>query len=131
MIAQATIPVAYLLVGPLADRVFVPVMTGDSAIGLALQGVFGSGEARGYTLFFVSMGLGVLVLCVGAIAYGPLRNLDRDLPDHDMGPGAETSGGTVEDATLDLGDAPRTTEHNESVRGRGAAGPPVAEQPAP
>lgn len=131
MIAQATIPVAYLLVGPLADRVFVPVMTGDSAIGLALQGVLGSGEARGYTLFFVSMGLGVLVLCVGAIAYGPLRNLDRDLPDHDMGPGAETSGGTVEDATLDLRDAPRATEHNESVRGRGAAGPPVAEQPAP
>jgi hypothetical protein len=86
MIAQATLPFAYLLVGPLADNVFVPLMTGDSTAGEFLQGIFGSGDSRGYALFFVCLGIGVLIACLAAYAYGPLRNLDRDLPDHDIGP---------------------------------------------
>jgi MFS family permease len=131
MIAQATIPVAYLLVGPLADRVFVPVMTGDSAMGVILQGILGSGEDRGYALFFVSMGIGVLVLCAGAIACGPLRNLDRDLPDHDMGPGAEPESRTMADRAPNLQPEADSPERREPARGRDTAGPSVAEQPAP
>jgi MFS family permease len=92
MIAQGTVPVALLLVGPLADTLFVPLMTGDSTIGRFLQSLLGSGEDRGYALFFMAIGVSVLIFCVGAYAYGPLRNLERDLPDHDMGPSDDDPG---------------------------------------
>ncbi len=86
MIAQATIPIAYLLAGPLADNVFVPLMTGDSALGEFLQGIIGAGEAQGYAMFFLSLGAIVLIACAAGYAYGPLRNVETDLPDHDARP---------------------------------------------
>ncbi|MCB1245981.1 MAG: MFS transporter, partial [Acidimicrobiia bacterium] len=88
MIAQATVPIAYLLAGPLADNVFVPLMTGTSAIGEFFQGILGAGEAQGYAMFFVTLGVMVLVACVVGYGYGPLRNLETEIPDHDLGPGA-------------------------------------------
>ncbi len=124
MIAQATIPFAYLLVGPLADTVFVPLMTGTSAVGEFLQGIFGSGEARGYAMFFLTLGVGVLVACVGAYAYGPLRNLERDLPDHDMGPSPDGASDPGDDQHGDA-DFP-IDSHPSSLFET-----PVAEPPAP
>lgn len=86
MIAQATVPIAYVLAGPLADNVFVPLMTESSVLGDFLQGLMGSGVDRGYALFLVALGVGVLIACVAAYSYAPLRNLETDLPDHDLGP---------------------------------------------
>ena len=83
MVAQALLPLAYLLAGPLADKVFVPLMTGESTVGLWLQGLMGSGTARGYALFFVAIGVFVVIASIVAWSYGPLRNLERDVPDAD------------------------------------------------
>jgi DHA3 family macrolide efflux protein-like MFS transporter len=91
MIGQATQPLALAIAGPLADRVFVPLMTGDSDLGTFLQGWLGSGEGSAYGLFFVTIGLYTVIMAVLSWTYGPLRNLERDIPDADETPGiAET-----------------------------------------
>lgn len=83
MLAQALLPLAYVLAGPLADKVFVPLMTGDSIVGEWLQDIMGSGVAKGYALFFVVVGVFVVAASIVAWMYPPLRNLERDVPDAD------------------------------------------------
>jgi DHA3 family macrolide efflux protein-like MFS transporter len=83
MIASGTAPIALALAGPLADRVFIPLMTGDSGLGVALQGWFGSGDEAAYGLFFVAIGLYTIIMATVSLLYGPLRNLERDIPDAD------------------------------------------------
>ncbi|MDK1011084.1 MAG: MFS transporter [Actinomycetota bacterium] len=80
-VSQAAVPLSLLAVGPLVDRVFVPLMTGSSTPGLWLQGVFGSGVTHAYGLFFVVVG--ILVVSVSGCAWlvGPIRHLERDIPD--------------------------------------------------
>ncbi len=80
-IAQAAIPVAYVLVGPLSDRVFEPLMADDGALAGSVGSVIGSGPGRGYALFFVVIGVSVMVAIVAAWMYPPLRHLERDIPD--------------------------------------------------
>lgn len=81
LIAQGTQPLALLIAGPLADRVFVPLMTGESSLGSWLQGMIGSGEGAGYGAMFMAIGVYTLVMCAIAYSYRPLRDLETDLPD--------------------------------------------------
>jgi MFS family permease len=80
-IAGAAVPISLVLVGPIADRVLVPLMTGTSSLGLWLQGIFGSGETVAYGLFFVAVGLSVVVISGVTWLVGPVRHLERDIPD--------------------------------------------------
>ena len=75
------IPVAYLIVGPLSDRVFEPLMADDGALSETVGAVIGSGPGRGYALFFVAVGVFVFAASAAAWAYPPLRHLERDVPD--------------------------------------------------
>jgi DHA3 family macrolide efflux protein-like MFS transporter len=60
MLAQLTSPLALMVAGPLADKVFVPLMTESSGPGDFLQSLMGSGVASGYGLFFVAIGVFVM-----------------------------------------------------------------------
>ena len=80
-IAGAAVPISLVLVGPIADQILVPLMTGTSSLGLWLQGIFGSGETAAYGLFFVTTGLAVIVMSGVAWMVGPIRYLERDVPD--------------------------------------------------
>lgn len=80
-VAQAAIPVSLLLVGPLADRVFVPLMNGHSSLGTWLQGILGSGNTAAYGLFFALAGLSVVAMSGVAWLIGPIRHVERDIPD--------------------------------------------------
>ena len=80
-ISQGMIPIAYVLVGPLSDRVFEPLMADDGALSGTVGSVIGSGPGRGYALFFLVVGLVVLMASAAAWAYPPLRHLERDVPD--------------------------------------------------
>lgn len=93
MISQITHPVALALVGPLADRVFVPLMDGDSVLSDWFAIVTGRGDGAGYAAMFVTLGIGAIVLAVAAWSYGPLRNLERDLPDAEGLPTGPGDGG--------------------------------------
>ena len=80
-IAQGAVPIAYVLVGPLSDRVFEPIMADDGALAGSVGEIIGTGSGRGYGLFFISIGLFVVIASVAAWTYSPLRHLERDIPD--------------------------------------------------
>jgi MFS transporter, DHA3 family, macrolide efflux protein len=82
LIATATAPLAYLLAGPLADRVFRPLLVAggplaDTAVGRLL----GVGPGRGIGLMFICLGL-LNLLAVGIASLSPrLRHVETELPD--------------------------------------------------
>lgn len=81
MFAQGTTPMGYLLAGPLADRVFVPLLLPAGALASSAGQVIGVGPGRGVGLLFVV--LGVLCLAVNLISLRShsLMHVERDLPD--------------------------------------------------
>jgi uncharacterized integral membrane protein len=82
MIAWSTMPIAYILAGPLADRVFKPLLVEGGPLADTVIGqVIGVGSSRGIGLFFVI--IGVLTILVPLIGYmnTHVRNLEDELPD--------------------------------------------------
>ena len=73
----------------------MPLMTGSSSFGLWLQGIFGSGATAAYGLFFVAVGVTVILASGVAWMVRPIRNLERDIPD---AIGLPTEGHAVPDA---------------------------------
>ncbi len=67
LIAQGTQPLALLIAGPLADRVFVPLMTGESSLGSWLQGLIGSGEGAGYGAMFMAIGVAAVAIVAAVL----------------------------------------------------------------
>jgi MFS family permease len=80
-VAQSMIPLAYLLVGPLADNVFEPLMTDDGPLAGGIGGIIGTGPGRGYALFFMVLGVFVIIMSILAWLYTPLRHVEQDIPD--------------------------------------------------
>lgn len=81
MLAQITIPVAYLSAGPLADGVFEPLLAVGGGLADSVGSLIGTGPGRGIGFMFVLMGAGTLVLAVVAAAVPAIRNLEVELPD--------------------------------------------------
>lgn len=81
MVAWATIPVAYLLSGILADRIFEPVMAVDGVLAQSVGQFIGSGDGRGIALMYIVFGLVTLLGTFIAFLYKPMRNVERELPD--------------------------------------------------
>lgn len=80
-ISQGAVPIAYVLVGPLSDRVFEPLMTEDGGLADSVGEIIGTGFGRGYGLFFMVIGIFVVIASVVAWMYPPLRHLESDIPD--------------------------------------------------
>ena len=86
LIAQATAPVAMLLAGPLADRVFEPAMMPSGALEPLFSPLVGSGVGAGMALMLVlSGGTCVLIAFMGYLR-PVVRNVEMLLPDHDHSP---------------------------------------------
>jgi hypothetical protein len=81
MITSVTQPLGYLLAGPLADRVFGPLLAVGGPLSKTVGSILGVGPGRGIGLLFVVMGsLAVAVTAAGYLCR-PLRRLEYDLPD--------------------------------------------------
>jgi DHA3 family macrolide efflux protein-like MFS transporter len=82
MIARSMTPLAYLLAGPLADRVFEPWMSPGGALGRTVIGdLLGTGSGRGVGLM---MAFSCLCLWGGsllAFANPRIRRLESEIPD--------------------------------------------------
>lgn len=81
MLAMAAIPVAYLLSGPLADNVFRPLLRENGALAGSIGHIIGVGDGRGIGLMYILAGLLTLVGTGAALLYGPMRRIERELPD--------------------------------------------------
>lgn len=79
MMAQIAAPAAYLLAGPLADRVFEPWMRGSLADSVG--SIIGVGDGRGIGLLFIVMGLSLIVTMGVTWAMPRVRRLEIELPD--------------------------------------------------
>ena len=80
-VAQAVVPISYILVGPLADNVFEPLMADNGPLAGSVGQLIGTGDGRGYALFFVVLGVVVAVMSILAWFYTPLRHVESDIPD--------------------------------------------------
>lgn len=81
MLALSTMPFGALLVGPLVDNVFEPLMAHDGLLAGTIGQMIGSGPGRGIALLMILVGLLRVILAVIGYSYRPLRLMEDDLPD--------------------------------------------------
>ena len=95
VLAQMSGPLAMLLAGPLADRVFEPAMQRSGWLAPVFGPLVGTGPGAGMSLIMVFIGL--LGAGVGFAGYGVpvIRNAEEILPDYDRA--HETAVGVIGD----------------------------------
>jgi MFS family permease len=82
MIAQFTSPIAILVAGPLAEKVFQPLVSEGGVLASTTLGrLVGIGPGRGTGLLFVFMGVLSVLFTIGAFLYPRLRFVEDELPD--------------------------------------------------
>ncbi|HMN29707.1 MAG TPA: MFS transporter [Caldilineaceae bacterium] len=82
LIAQITAPLAMILAGPLADRLFEPALRPGGPFVPLFGGLVGSGPGAGIGLIFVLTGLlGAFFAAVGYLVPA-IRNAEEILPDY-------------------------------------------------
>jgi len=81
MIAWSTLPIAYLLAGPLADKVFNPLLVAGGPLAASVGRIVGVGPGRGIGLLFVFLGSFVVLISAVAVMSPHLRLLEQELPD--------------------------------------------------
>jgi MFS family permease len=81
MVARAAAPLAYLLAGPLADRVFNPLLTVDGPLARGMGQVLGTGPGRGIGLIFLLMGAVKVAVTLMGRSNPRIRNVEDELPD--------------------------------------------------
>jgi MFS family permease len=92
LIAQITAPVAMLLAGPIADRLFEPAfLTGGALSSSVLAGLVGSGPGAGMGMMFVFSGFLGMLIGFGGYLFPAIRNVEEILPDYGA-PGAVVPG---------------------------------------
>jgi len=77
MVAFSTMPVGYLVAGPLADKVFEPLLASGGFFGVLV----GTGPGRGIALLLVLIGVLTVLVNAAGYLYPRLRRLDTDTPD--------------------------------------------------
>lgn len=74
-------PIAYIIAGPLADRVFEPLMIANGALASTVGQVMGVGPGRGIGLLFMIIGGLSMLLPLLAYQYPRLRLVEVELID--------------------------------------------------
>ena len=77
-----------LIAGPLADRVFEPAMTGDTAMAELFGPLVGTGVGTGMALIYVFAGVLGAVGALSGYLIPAIRNVEDIMPDHDTLPEA-------------------------------------------
>jgi MFS transporter, DHA3 family, macrolide efflux protein len=80
-IAYSSIPVAYIVAGPLAERIFEPLMATDGLLAGSVGQIIGVGPGRGIGLLFITMEIPVILATIAAYRYPRVRFVEDELPD--------------------------------------------------
>jgi hypothetical protein len=81
MIAWSSLPLAYLLAGPLADRVFEPLLAVEGPLAGSIGRLIGVGQGRGIAFLYMVFGGFILGVTMWAMLYPRLRRLELGIPD--------------------------------------------------
>ena len=84
MLQQITMPVGYLLAGPLADYIFEPAMTGNTILSDIFGGLVGTGKGSGMALMFLLTCFIGLLISLSGYLVKDVRNVEKDIPDSDV-----------------------------------------------
>jgi len=81
LVGWSSVPLAYLVAGPLADRVFEPLMAARGPLSQTVGGIIGTGAGRGIALLFIVLGVLTALTVAAGFRFRPLRELEERLPD--------------------------------------------------
>jgi DHA3 family macrolide efflux protein-like MFS transporter len=85
MVALSTLPLSLLVAGPLADRVFEPLLTAGGPLAGSVGRIIGVGKGRGMALMLILTGF-FIILAVALASRSPrLIYLESELPDAPTG----------------------------------------------
>ncbi|MGW1991617.1 non-ribosomal peptide synthetase/MFS transporter [Embleya sp. NPDC001921] len=113
MLAMSMMPLGFLTAGPLADRVFEPLLRSDGALADSVGVLLGTGPGRGTGLLLVLVGLALGVWGLVGLLYRPLSRMEDVLPD------------AIPD--VEIGDKDTIqAEADRRLAGAGGAGVPVS-----
>ena len=99
MVTSSSIPLATLVAGPLADRLFEPLLTPGGPLADSVGRLLGVGPGRGIGLLFIVLGLLVVVAAAFGYRQASLRNVETDLPDVPDAADAEDAADALPQAT--------------------------------
>ncbi len=81
MVGSAAFGLAYLIVGPLGDGIFEPLMDLNGPLADSVGRVIGAGDGRGMALCVVLAGALTLAMTVMAILNSRIRQMENQLPE--------------------------------------------------
>jgi DHA3 family macrolide efflux protein-like MFS transporter len=81
MVASAAMPAGHLLAGPLADRVFEPLLMAGGPLAATVGAVIGTGVGRGIGLLFILLGGMMIVITILGVLQPRLRRVEDELPE--------------------------------------------------
>jgi DHA3 family macrolide efflux protein-like MFS transporter len=81
LVSSFSLPLAYLLAGPLADRVFEPLLAPGGGLAASVGRVIGTGPGRGIGFLFIALGLLMLAATLVSFTNPRLRHVESELPD--------------------------------------------------
>ncbi len=82
MISSAISPIAILSAGPLADKVFEPLLAKGGSLASSVGSIIGTGPGRGIGFMVVLSGLSAAVMGVIGYALPHIRHVETELPDY-------------------------------------------------
>ncbi|QTA91524.1 Major facilitator superfamily transporter [Desulfonema magnum] len=77
-IVGSSLPLAYLVAGPLVDHVFEPLMAPDGLLAGSMGQLIGTGPGRGIGLMFIIMGGFIILATLAAYSFSSLRGIEGD-----------------------------------------------------
>jgi len=80
-IEWSSFPLAYTLAGPLADKVFQPLLAPNGLLAASVGRFIGVGAGRGIALLFILMGMFNILAAVLGYLYPRSRLVEDELPD--------------------------------------------------
>jgi MFS family permease len=81
MITRSVAPLAYLVVGPLADEMFEPLLAPGGSLAGSIGRIVGVGLGRGIGLIFILMGILKVAVTLGGYLYPRIRRIEDEVPD--------------------------------------------------
>jgi len=84
MVTTFGLEMGYLSSGPMADKIFLPLMAVGGPLAMSLGPIFGTGAMGGTGLMFTFLGIGCFTATLIGALNPRLRNLDTEIPDADF-----------------------------------------------
>jgi hypothetical protein len=81
MIAMSSLPLGYIIAGPLADHFFEPLLAVGGPLAASIGALVGTGPGRGVGLLFIVVGMLIMLTAAAGCLFPRMRLVEEELPD--------------------------------------------------